>query len=35
MVERVTILDTTLRDGSQMEGISFSATDKLDRKSVV
>jgi 2-isopropylmalate synthase len=29
MVERVTILDTTLRDGAQMEGISFSATDKL------
>jgi len=29
MVERVTILDTTLRDGSQMEGISFSAIDKL------
>lgn len=29
MVDRVTILDTTLRDGSQMEGISFSATDKL------
>jgi len=29
MVERVTVLDTTLRDGSQMEGISFSAKDKL------
>ena len=29
MTDRVTVLDTTLRDGSQMEGISFSAKDKL------
>jgi len=29
MVERVSVLDTTLRDGAQMEGISFSAKDKL------
>jgi len=29
MVERVTVLDTTLRDGAQREGISFSVQDKL------
>ena len=29
MVKRVTVLDTTLRDGSQREGISFSVQDKL------
>ena len=29
MADRIHIFDTTLRDGSQMEGISFSATDKL------
>ena len=27
---RLTIYDTTLRDGSQREGISFSVTDKLN-----
>jgi 2-isopropylmalate synthase len=29
MVKRVTVLDTTLRDGAQREGISLSAHDKL------
>jgi 2-isopropylmalate synthase len=29
MVKRVSVLDTTLRDGAQREGISFSVTDKL------
>jgi 2-isopropylmalate synthase len=29
MVTRVSVLDTTLRDGAQMEGISFSVDDKL------
>jgi 2-isopropylmalate synthase len=29
MVDRVSVLDTTLRDGAQREGISFSAKDKL------
>lgn len=29
MVERVSVLDTTLRDGAQREGISFSVKDKL------
>ena len=29
MAKRVTIYDTTLRDGSQREGISFSVADKL------
>ena len=29
MARRVTVLDTTLRDGAQMEGISFSVKDKL------
>jgi 2-isopropylmalate synthase len=29
MVRRVTVLDTTLRDGAQREGISFSVKDKL------
>jgi len=29
MIPRVSVLDTTLRDGAQMEGISFSAVDKL------
>jgi len=28
-MERIAILDTTLRDGAQREGISFSVTDKL------
>ena len=27
--DRVQIYDTTLRDGSQMEGISFSVEDKI------
>jgi 2-isopropylmalate synthase len=26
---RITVFDTTLRDGTQGEGISFSVTDKL------
>jgi 2-isopropylmalate synthase len=29
-MERVTLLDSTLRDGAQGEGISFSVADKLD-----
>ncbi|MEN6480259.1 MAG: citramalate synthase [Anaerolineales bacterium] len=29
MVDRVSVLDTTLRDGAQREGISFSVQDKL------
>ncbi|MGI6368303.1 MAG: citramalate synthase [Anaerolineae bacterium] len=29
MLKRVSVLDTTLRDGAQMEGISFSVDDKL------
>jgi len=29
MTRRVSVLDTTLRDGAQMEGISFSVKDKL------
>jgi len=29
MVNRVSVLDTTLRDGSQREGLSFSGKDKL------
>ncbi len=29
MVKRVSVLDTTLRDGAQMEGISFSVEDKI------
>jgi len=29
MVKKIAVLDTTLRDGSQMEGISFSVKDKL------
>ena len=29
MVKRVSVLDTTLRDGAQREGISFSVKDKL------
>jgi 2-isopropylmalate synthase len=29
MTERITILDTTLRDGAQREGISLSANDKI------
>ncbi len=29
MLDRVSIFDTTLRDGAQTEGISFSASDKL------
>lgn len=29
MVRRISVLDTTLRDGAQMEGISFSVDDKL------
>lgn len=28
-MQRITVLDTTLRDGSQREGISFSVADKL------
>lgn len=28
-MERIAVLDTTLRDGAQREGISFSVTDKL------
>jgi len=28
-MQRIAVLDTTLRDGSQREGISFSAADKL------
>jgi len=29
MVQRISVLDTTLRDGAQREGISFSVEDKL------
>ncbi|MHB1355785.1 MAG: citramalate synthase [Anaerolineae bacterium] len=29
MIDRVSVLDTTLRDGAQREGISFSVKDKL------
>ena len=29
MSQKVFIYDTTLRDGSQMEGISFSVEDKI------
>ena len=28
--ERIYIFDTTLRDGAQMEGVTFSLEDKLD-----
>ena len=28
--DRIEVYDTTLRDGAQGEGVSFSATDKLD-----
>jgi 2-isopropylmalate synthase len=29
-VSRIAVLDSTLRDGAQGEGISFSVTDKLN-----
>lgn len=29
-MEKIQIYDTTLRDGAQAEGISFSTEDKLD-----
>jgi len=29
MTEKVFIYDTTLRDGSQMEGVNFSLEDKI------
>ncbi|MCL2456169.1 MAG: hypothetical protein FWD19_01315, partial [Defluviitaleaceae bacterium] len=29
MSKKITIFDSTLRDGAQAEGISFSVTDKI------
>ena len=29
-MKKITVLDSTLRDGAQAEGISFSVTDKLN-----
>ena len=29
-MEKITVLDSTLRDGAQAEGISFSVTDKIN-----
>lgn len=35
LTDRIVIFDTTLRDGSQMEGISFSLEDKLEMASLI